>query len=143
MPSVNDSLVAVLADTYALAVKTHGAHWNVVGPLFFQLHEAFSQQYEALFEAADEIAERLRALGQKAPGGIGELAKRATLATTDASDGAALAKILAADHRALSKACGEAARAAAAAGDEGTADLFIGRSQEHDKTAWMLASVAG
>lgn len=132
------SLTAVLADTYALAVKTHAAHWNVTGGGFFQLHEAFGGQYEALFEAADELAERIRALGSPAPAGLAAIAKAAAVADIDGTDGRELAKALRDDHRALAKACAKAARTAADEGDEGTADLLIGRGQEHDKTAWML-----
>jgi len=65
--AVADALAHLLADTYTLAFKTHGYHWNVVGPHFTMLHEMFGGQYAALYEAADEIAERIRALGVKAP----------------------------------------------------------------------------
>ena len=140
--SIADALTGVLAQTYALAVKTHAAHWNVTGPHFFHLHEAFGTQYEALFAAADDLAERVRAIGAKAPGGIGDLAKRSGLAPLADSDGIVIAKALAADHRALSRICASVARAAGAAGDEASADLLIGRIEAHDKTAWMLESTA-
>ena len=65
-PSTNtrltESLNQVLADSYALLSLTHLAHWNVEGPGFFALHTAFQTQYEELFIAIDEIAERIRAL---------------------------------------------------------------------------------
>ena len=57
----------VLADTYTLLVKTHVYHWNVVGPIFLPLHELTEKQYQNLFEAADTIAERIRALGHPTP----------------------------------------------------------------------------
>ena len=137
-------LTAILADTYALAVKTHGAHWNVTGPGFYELHEEFGKQYEALFEAADELAERVRALGATAPGSIGDLSRRSTLpGAPDARDGASLVKILYGDHRHLSKAASAGIAVAQAAGDEASADLLVGRVTEHDKTAWMLGAVAG
>lgn len=56
------SLNLVLADSYALMSLTHLAHWNVEGQGFFALHTAFQTQYEELFTAVDEIAERVRAL---------------------------------------------------------------------------------
>src|ERR1700722_11610977 len=62
-------LVNVLSDTYLLMIKTHGYHWNVKGSLFPQLHTFFETQYNELFTAADEIAERIRALDFNAPGG--------------------------------------------------------------------------
>jgi starvation-inducible DNA-binding protein len=140
--SVTDTLTAILADTYALGVKTHAAHWNVTGPGFFELHAAFSDQYEALLEAADVLAERVRALEGQAPAGIKALAKATNLSDIDATDGHKLAKILRDDHRALSAALSKAITVAQKAGDEATADLFIGRVEAHDKTAWQLAAWA-
>ncbi len=142
MSKLTDHLTALLADTYALAVKTHAAHWNVTGPQFFALHAAFAAQYEALFEAADELAERLRALGERAPRGIASLAKGATLDELKDHDGVALAKVLAKDHRTLSKALSKVVKVAQESADEATADLLIGRIEEHDKTAWMLDATA-
>ena len=62
------SLGNVLADSYTLYVKTHNFHWNVTGPMFQTLHELFEVQYTELATAIDEIAERIRALGEYAPG---------------------------------------------------------------------------
>jgi len=143
MTKITDQLTAILADTYALAVKSHGAHWNVTGPEFFALHAAFGSQYEALFEAADELAERLRALGERAPRSIQALAKATGIEAGKDDHGVALAKSLRDDHRMLSKACAKAVKVAQEAHDEPTADLLIGRSEAHDKTAWMLDAVGG
>src|SRR5690554_3548894 len=74
---VVDALRLVVADSYALLAQTHICHWNVRGPSFFALHAAFEVQYTELFSAIDEIAERIRALGALAPGGLGNLAKMA------------------------------------------------------------------
>jgi starvation-inducible DNA-binding protein len=123
--------------------ETHAAHWNVTGPGFFELHAAFGTQYLALFEAADELAERIRALGDKAPTGIHALAKCGTLDDIESDEGRALAKALADDHRALAKACGKALRVVQEADDEATADLLITRIEDHDKTAWMLSAYTG
>ena len=133
------SLTAVLANTYALAVKTHAAHWNVTGTGFFQLHDAFAAQYTALFEAADDLAERIRALKSKSPLGIKDLGKLTTVSDlSNEHDGVTLATLLRDDHRLASQGC-EAARAIAEEnGDEATVDMLIARIEEHDKTAWML-----
>jgi len=58
----------LLADTYTLYLKTHNYHWNVTGPMFTTLHLLFAKQYNELALAVDEIAERIRALGESAPG---------------------------------------------------------------------------
>ncbi len=68
--SLTNQLNQVLADSCALMALTHLAHWNVEGPGFFALHTAFQTQYEQLFTAADEIAERVRSLGAYADGGL-------------------------------------------------------------------------
>src|ERR1700722_2227338 len=62
-------LVNVVSDTYLLTIKTHGYHWNVTGPLFPQLHAFLETQYNELFAAVDEVAERIRAIDFPAPGG--------------------------------------------------------------------------
>ncbi|HBT36354.1 MAG TPA: DNA starvation/stationary phase protection protein, partial [Hyphomonas sp.] len=62
-----DALRVLLAETYALYSKTHGYHWNVTGPRFNSLHTMFETQYNELWMALDEIAERIRALGHFAP----------------------------------------------------------------------------
>ena len=60
-------LSRLLADSYTLYLKTHNFHWNVTGPQFNTLHLMFEGQYTELAAAVDEIAERIRALGVKAP----------------------------------------------------------------------------
>ena len=136
--TLNTHLGQILSDTYALAVKSHAAHWNLTGAHFFALHEAFGSQYEALTAAADELAERLRALGAKAPSGIQALTKATSITDITSSDGVALAKALHADHVALSKLLAKAVVVAQSEHDEATTDLLIGRIAEHDKTALML-----
>lgn len=143
MTLVTDSLARVLVDTYALAVKSHAAHWNVTGAGFFELHDAFGSQYEALLEAADDLAERIRALGGKAPAGIQAIAAAATLADTTSGEGKALVAALRDDHRALVGTIQSALKIAQGAGDEATADLLIGRIEAHEKTAWMLGAWLG
>src|SRR6187402_3529270 len=76
---VVSALNKLLADSYALMAQTHLAHWNVEGTDFFQLHIAFQSQYEELFTAIDEIAERVRALGSFAEGGLERLARLSDL----------------------------------------------------------------
>ncbi|MGH7947427.1 MAG: Dps family protein, partial [Opitutaceae bacterium] len=77
--AVVNALNLVLADSYALMANTHYAHWNVEGPGFFALHKAFEEQYEHLFKAVDEIAERVRALDAYAIGGLRNFATEANI----------------------------------------------------------------
>ena len=69
---MSDLLSEILVSTYKLTIKSQIYHWNVVGPLFKSLHELTEEHYNALFEAADIVAERIRALGHLAPATVGE-----------------------------------------------------------------------
>ena len=68
--AVANMLAAVLADTYLLYTKTQNFHWNVEDEDFYSLHKFFEEQYEKLAETIDELAERIRMLGKKAPGSL-------------------------------------------------------------------------
>lgn len=78
MDAIINGLKLLLANTYSLASAAHLAHWNVTGRQFFELHKAFGKLYEELYADADAIAERIRQLGQKSPGGLEELGSIAT-----------------------------------------------------------------
>ena len=136
-------LTTVLADSYNLAVKTHGAHWNVRGSGFYRLHQAFDEQYHALIEAADVLAERIRALDCNAPGSMRHLLALSSISDPPASDDYLLVEALRNDHRQLSKTCSVALDEAKKAGDDVTADMLIARIEAHDKTAWMLTATLG
>ncbi len=143
-PSSNSlpaSLNDVLADSYALMALTHLAHWNIEGPGFFALHTAFQTQYEELFLAIDEIAERVRALDSYAIGGLGAMCQAAAMpefVSPLLQEGYVRALIAGNE-----KLIGDAARArdlASQLNDAETQDLMIGRITLHQKTVWMLKS---
>lgn len=120
---------------------THLAHWNVEGPGFFALHTAFQTQYEELFTAIDEIAERVRALDAYAIGGLGKFAQTAGLkefaAPLDQEE--YVRRIIAANEKLLADAA-KARDLAGEAGDAESQDLMIERITLHQKTVWMLKS---
>ncbi len=137
-----DSLNQVLADSYALMSLTHLAHWNIEGAGFFALHTAFQTQYEELFTAVDEIAERIRALGVYALGGLGAFAKVAKMKEFAApiSQADYVRALIGANEKLVADA--EVARdLAGQANDPESQDLMIGRITLHQKTIWMLRSV--
>jgi starvation-inducible DNA-binding protein len=141
--AVVKQLTTVLADTYNLAVKTHGAHWNVRGSGFYRLHQAFDEQYHALLEAADALAERIRALDCNAPGSMRQLLALSSLGEPPESADHLLVAALRNDHRQLSATCSGALETAKQANDDVTADMLIARIEQHDKTAWMLTATLG
>lgn len=143
----NNAVIAglrkVLADTFVLYFKTHSFHWNVEGPRFKSLHDMFGEQYNELWLATDEIAERIRSLGEYAPKNWEDAVATATLTEAPSLPAAAdMVQQLAADHAALAQAIKPSLKAAQEAEDEVTADLLIGRMTVHEKTAWMLKSLA-
>jgi len=136
-----DALNQTLADSYALMALTHLAHWNVEGQGFFALHKAFEEQYESLFEAVDEIAERVRALEAYAIGGLSKLAKTAGM--EEFISPMPQKDYVAALVVAHEKVVGDAIKARDISGelnDLESQDLMIGRIQWHEKTLWMLKS---
>ncbi len=136
-----EALRVVLADSYALMAQTHLCHWNVEGTSFFALHDAFEQQYTELFGAIDEIAERIRALGAYAPGGLSNLAVIAGISEQkEAASATEMVKGLAKAHKKVIADAGNARDLAAAAEDNETEDMMIARVQVHQKTLWMLES---
>ncbi len=136
-----DSLNQVLADSYALMSLTHLAHWNIEGPGFFALHTAFQIQYEELFPAVDEIAERIRALGVYALGGLGTFARVAQMKefVPPISQADYVRALIDANEKLVADA--EVARdLAGEANDPESQDLMIERITLHQKTIWMLRS---
>lgn len=134
-------LNAVLADEYVLYTKTRNFHWNVTGEAFSELHKFFESQYEALDEAIDEVAERVRALGGESAGSLAEFLKAARLkeAPGRRRDGLSMVKELLADHEALARTLrGDVETTGAKLGDAGTSDFLTGLLEQHEKAAWML-----
>ncbi|WP_206170959.1 Dps family protein [Phragmitibacter flavus] len=139
---VTASLQKLLADSYALMAQTHLAHWNVEGSDFFQLHTAFQSQYEELFTAIDEIAERVRALGAYSEGGLERLAELSELSTLPVGRLPAkdfVAHLIDGNEK-VTAAAKAVENAAAEADDLETQDLAVKRRQTHQKTLWMLNS---
>jgi starvation-inducible DNA-binding protein len=136
-----DAVNLVLADSYALMALTHLAHWNVEGTGFFALHKAFEEQYENLFEAVDEIAERVRALDAYAIGGLANLAKTSALEefSSPMPQKDYVAGLIVA-HEKLVEDATRTRDLAGEASDLETQDLMIGRLRWHEKTLWMLKS---
>lgn len=138
---VVEALRQVVAESYALLGQTHVCHWNVRGPSFFSLHRAFEEQYTELFQAVDDIAERIRALGALAPGGLGNLAKMAGIKEIrEDADARDMVEHIAATNRTLVKSLAKARDEADEHDDDETEDLMIQRIQVHEKTIWMLES---
>ena len=133
-------LSRLLADTYAVYLKTHGYHWNVRGMNFHALHGMFMQQYTEMWTAIDLVAERIRALGQLAPQGYGAFGKLSTIKDGDPQkDAEGMLRELMADHEALITR----AKSAREGADDVSAAVIDDRIDAHQKHAWMLRATLG
>lgn len=132
---------SVLADTYTLYLKTQNFHWNVTGPRFHQLHGMFEDHYVELAEAIDEIAERIRALGNRAPGTFKEFLQLTSISeeTGDMQPDEMITNLIK-GHESICRKSREIIQLASEYNDEVTSDLLISRMKNHEKTAWMLRS---
>ncbi|MDX5407135.1 MAG: DNA starvation/stationary phase protection protein [Chromatiaceae bacterium] len=140
--AIAHGLSVLLADTYTLYLKTHNYHWNVTGPMFQTLHTLFETQYNELALAVDEIAERIRALGEFAPGSYKEYAKLTSIKEADGIPTAEeMIKDLVKGQEAIAKTARSIVPTADEASDEVTLDLLTQRMTVHEKNAWMLRSL--
>jgi starvation-inducible DNA-binding protein len=145
--SNRDSVVRILnnllADEYVLYTKTRNYHWNVVGPQFNDLHKFFQEQYEALDEMVDEVAERARSLGGKAYGTLAEFSQHSRLKEQPGKQPAAATMVanLQADHEAMVRTLrADLETVMEKHNDAGTNDFLTGLMEKHEKMAWMLRS---
>jgi starvation-inducible DNA-binding protein len=137
-----DGLSRLLADSYTLYLKTHNFHWNVTGPMFQTLHLMFEQQYTELALAVDAIAERIRAIGHRAPGSYAAFGRLSSVADTDGVPAALdMVRALVEGHEAVIRTARILVTLAEDVHDQATADLGTQRLQIHEKSAWMLRSL--
>lgn len=139
---IAQGLSRLLADTYALYLKTHGFHWNVTGPQFQSLHLMFMDQYTELWNALDTVAERIRVLDFWAPASYAQFSKLTSIAEEPGVPKAdAMIRQLLEGHEAVARTARAVLPVAEAANDQPTIDLLTQRLQVHEKTAWMLRSL--
>lgn len=138
-----NDLSNILASTYQLTVKSHIYHWNAVGPIFKSFHELTEEHYEELFQAADVIAERIRALGHLAP-----VKTKFVSAFTDSEieRGDLRIKVMIDDLIECHEQCvcdlRQSACKAGDADDFVTEDMLTERMTFHEKALWMLRAIS-
>ncbi|MFM9874242.1 MAG: Dps family protein [Fimbriimonadaceae bacterium] len=136
------SLGRVLADSYVLLLKTQNVHWHVVGGAFVGVHTLTEQQYNELFLAVDEVAERIRALGAAAPGTMADYLKLARLKEgLGGADDASMVRGLVDAHAEMSDLLRKEIDIMDDLDDYGSEDLLVQRLRVHEKAAWMLRSI--
>ncbi|MFT7458651.1 MAG: starvation-inducible DNA-binding protein [Planctomycetota bacterium] len=139
-----DALATELADTYRLLINTQGIHWNAQGPLFYSIHSLTEKQYQGLFVAIDDIAERIRALGFPAPQSLTQFEQLASVSDL-VVNGELREQILQLVNinETIANHMRDTVKFAGSLGDYRTADLLTQRIGEHEQNVWMLrATVA-
>ncbi|MCC2962972.1 DNA starvation/stationary phase protection protein [Massilia sp. IC2-278] len=136
-----ESLSTVLADAYMLYLKTHNFHWNVTGPLFSSLHVMFEEQYTEQWNALDEIAERIRALGHFAPATYKRYAELSNITEEpEVLSSKEMIRQLVEGNEILIRTLRAGVKVADELDDFPTADMLTTRMEVHEKNAWMLRS---
>jgi starvation-inducible DNA-binding protein len=131
----------VLGDEHVLYMRLRNYHWNAVGMTFGPLHALFQEQYEALADDIDDVAERIRMLGPNTPGTMTEFLQLATLAEQPGQlpDDRGMVAQLVADHEAIIRNLRNDVRACDEQYDDmGTSDFLTGLMEKHEKMAWLL-----
>lgn len=136
------ALGVVLADTYMLFIKTQGVHWNVSGPAFVSVHELTEAHYENMYEAIDDIAERIRALGARAPASYRKYGEFSSISDDDEPKTAHdMLVMLVRDHETAIANMRSAVEWCEDKKDFVTADMLIERMAWHEEAVWMLSAL--
>jgi starvation-inducible DNA-binding protein len=137
----NELLNAFLADLHVLYIKTRKFHWDVAGPSFKEYHEFFEEQYKALEEEIDLVAERVRQLGGRPVATMKDFLDVTSLKEDYDGhiDTPEMFKRLLADHEQIIRELREDVDTTdEKLNDAGTADFLTGLMEAHEKHAWML-----
>lgn len=139
---ISKALSKALADTYTLYIKTLGVHWNVTGPAFYSLHKLTEAQYEDMHSAADELAERVRALGCIAPASYDEFSELSKIESSKIPTKAdEMVEALVADNQTAASRFREFVAIAEKSDDVFTADMLTARIGQHEENVWMLKAM--
>lgn len=127
------NLIELATGAFRLTFAARVFHWNIVGPEFFQLHQAFGKDYEALDGAVDRLAERARALGGFFPRMIADLEVPDIGQPGSARD---MVKVLLDGHQEAARIIGDVYDSA----DSVTQNILDELRDYHEKQAWMYQS---
>ena len=130
--TLNEMMKKVLADTFALYLKTHNYHWNIEGSNFPQYHEFFGKLYLELFASVDTIAEQIRALDSYAPGSFSRFQELS---------GIEMATKLLEDNEVVMASLSMTLQLATELDKQGLINFLANRIDIHSTHRWMLRSI--
>ena len=137
---LSDTLNALLADVFALYIKTKNFHWHMSGPHFRDYHLLLDEQADQIFAISDAIAERVRKIGGQTIRSIGQIARLQRIKDNDYEFVPAhgMLEELGADNKALAHSLREAHEVASEANDYATTSLIEVWIDEAERRAWFL-----
>lgn len=138
------ALNGVLADSYALFLKTKNFHWHVSGPHFRDYHLMFDDQAAQILATTDLIAERVRKTGNTTLRSIGDIARRQSVSDNDADfvNPKDMLAELREDNLRLVESLRAAKELAGAAKDNATDGLIDDWTDQAEERAWFLFEAA-
>ncbi len=138
--AVSGVLNPLLADAYALFIKTKNFHWHVSGPHFRDYHLLFEEQASEIFSITDVIAERVRMVGGVTLRSIGHIGKLQRLKDSDEAfvPPGDMMRQLMEDNRGLVASMREAHKVCGEHEDLATASLLEEWIEQAEKRVWFL-----
>jgi len=138
--TVAQALNTILADSYALYLKTKNFHWHVSGPHFRDYHLMLDDQATQILGTTDAIAERVRKTGNTTLRSIGDIARHQTIADNDADYVSAedMLAELRQDNLKLVESLREAKDIVDAAKDNATSGILDDWTDQAEERAWFL-----
>ena len=138
--NISVGLNALLADVFALYIKSKNFHWHMSGPHFRDFHLMLDEHADQLFAMTDEIAERVRKIGGTTIRSIGQIAKLQSILDNEADFVAPLAMLdeLYKDEKMVELRMRSAHELCGQAGDVATASLLENWIDQSQRRSWFL-----
>ncbi|HEX4123690.1 MAG TPA: DNA starvation/stationary phase protection protein [Tepidisphaeraceae bacterium] len=142
--AVSAELRQLLADVFALYVKTKNFHWHMSGTHFRDYHLLLDQQSEQIFEMTDDVAERARKIGGSTLRSIGDIARHQRISDNDETEVTPHDMIaeLMADNAGLTKSMRQTHETCDKYDDVATASLLENWIDQSERRTWFLAKIA-
>ena len=137
---ISTALNTLLADAFALYLKTKNFHWHVSGRHFHDYHLMLDEQSDAIFATTDQLAERVRKLGGATLKSIGQIARHQTIKDNDEDyvPPREMLRELMEDNKHVAAAMRKAHKLADDNEDRGTAQLLELYIDETERRTWFL-----
>lgn len=139
MSALGNKMKIVLANVFAMYLKSHNYHWNIEGPDFYEYHKFFKKIYNDLWKSVDDIAEQIRSIGEYAPGSLGRFKELSSIKDEQLILSAKESvKNLIKDNNTVISSMIDAYDEANKSKEIGLSNFLQDRVDAHKKLGWML-----